>query len=375
MKRKTGHLFQRLHRFSLCATFFCSLVLISCGEEQGNWTAVQQEGEYIYGVWHSPTLKRTEQIMQEVFGNIRNASILPTESLTAKDSGQTNVLPESLLPSDGEILDWVQSRAPSTYEGKTLYRDRAESGVLATETAFKDATHLRTKFYYGAANPDLFYAYGFQQQAEVEYQTPRFGSKPLILLEIFDMGTPENAFGIYNFHIYPQVKFEWVGSKAILSGGYLRFSKGKYFIQIEGYEFATGIREAMVLLAKNIAARIKEPAAEPGLLTLLPSNKMSGSVKLFRSNWVLRQTYNTLPANVPQMSDTALGVSARYRDNPDLKNWMEARIVFIIRFSDPSAAESAYISYRDSVMETALPLEVGTTGPVLVNESFAPKAN
>ena len=186
------------------------------------------------------------------------------------------------------------------------------------------------------------------------------------------MDTPENALGIYNFHIYPQVKFEWVGSKAILSGGYLRFSKGKYFIQIEGYEFATGIREAMILLAKNVAARIKEPASEPRILTLLPSNKMSGSVKLFRSNWALRQIYSTLPVNVPQLSDTAIGVSARYRDNPNLKNWVDARIVFIIRFPDASTAESVYTLYRDSVMEAALPLEGGTTGPILVNEPLAP---
>ncbi len=347
MKRKTGYPFQRLHRFSLCMTFFCSLVLISCSEEQGNWTAVQQEGKYIYGVWHSTTLKTAEQIMQEVFENISSAPTLPTESRTARGDEGTNISPERLLPSDGDILDWVRSRSPSTYEGKSLYRDRAES-------------------------PDLLYAYGFQRQAEVEYQTPRFGSKPLILLEIFDMDTPENAFGIYNFHVYPQVKFEWVGSKAILSGGYLRFSKGKYFIQIEGYEFATGIREAMVLLAKNIAAGIKKPASEPRMLALLPKNKMSGSVKLFRSNWVLRQLYNTLPVNVPQLSDTAFGVSARYRDNPDLKNWVEAQIVFIIHFPDPSVAKSAYTIYRDSVMEAALPLEVGTTGPLLVNESLVP---
>lgn len=347
MKYRTAPPLQKLYRVSLWVSFFSSLVLISCGEKQGNWTAVQQEGEYIYGVWHSTTLKRAEQVMQEVFENIRGASTLPTESLMAQDDEETNISPEFLLPGDGDILDWVQSRPPSTYEGKSLYRDRAES-------------------------PDLLYAYGFQRQAEVEYQTPRFGSKPLILLEIFDMDTPENAFGIYNFHIYPQIKFEWVGSKAILSGGYLRFSKGKYFIQIEGYEFATGIREAMVLLAKNIAARIKEPASEPRMLTLLPRNKMSGSVKLFRSNWVLRQLYNTLPVNVPQLGDTALGVSARYRDDPDLKNWMDAQIVFIIRFPEASAAESAYTIYRDSVIEAALPLDVGTTGPILVNEFLAP---
>ena len=350
MKRKTARTFQEFRRFSLGVSFFFSLMLISCSEEQGNWTAVQQKGEYIYGVWHSASVKNAERVMQQVSENVKIASVQSEESSTVKSIVQTNTSPGHLLPSDGEILDWVQSRRPSTYEGKTLYRDRATA-------------------------PDLFHAYGFQQQAEVEYETPRFGSKPLILLEIFDMGTPENAFGIYNFHIYPQVKFEWVGSKAILSGGYLRFSKGKYFIQIEGYEFATGINEAMVLLAKEIAARIKDPASEPEMLTLLPSNKVNGSIKLFRSNWVLRQIYSTLPINVPQLSDTALGISARYRDKVDSKNWIDTEIVFIIRFPDPSTAKSAYTVYRDSVMEAALPLEVDANGTILVSETSTPNAN
>ena len=350
MKRKTARPIHKLHCFLLGMFLFVSLVLISCGEEQGNWTAIQQESEYIYGVWHSATVKRAKRVMQKVSENVKTASIQSSGSLTVTDSVQTNISPAHLLPANGEILDWVQSRAPSTYEGEKLYRDRATS-------------------------PDLFHAYGFQKQAEVEYETPRFGSKPLILLEIFDMGTPENAFGIYNFHIYPQVKFEWVGSKAILSGGYLRFSKGKYFIQIEGYEFATGINEAMVLLAKDIAARIKDPASEPQILTLLPSNKVNGSIKLFRSNWVLRQIYSTLPSNVPQLSDTALGISARYRDKADSKNWIDTEIVFIIRFPDASTAKSAYTVYRDSVMAAAIPLEVGANGAILVSETATPKAN
>ena len=106
------------------------------------------------------------------------------------------------------------------------------------------------------------------------------------------------------------MKFEWVGSKAMLSGNYLRFSKGKYFIQIEGYEIATGIREGMITLAKIIATQIKDRPPEPPILALLPSrNKINGSTKLFRSNWTLRQLYSTLPVNIPQLTDTAIGVS------------------------------------------------------------------
>ena len=350
MKHKTGRIFYKLYCCLFGMPLFLSLVLISCSGEQGDWTAVQQEGEYIYGVWHSATMKKADHTMLKVVKNIKNASMLSEEPLTIEKVERTVISPEHFLPGDGEFLDWVQSRAPSTYQGKTLYRDRPTS-------------------------PDLYHAYGFQRQAEVEYQAPQFGSKPLILLEIFDMGTPENAFGIHNFHTYPQAKLEWVGSKALLSGGYLRFSKGRYFIQIEGYEFATGIREAMIAIAKAVASEIKDPPPQPRILTLLPSNKLSGSVKLFRSNWALRQIYSTLPVNVPQLSDPALGISARYPDNADSANWVDAQIVFIIRFSDTSAAESAYTLYRDSLMKAAVSPEVGAGGAILVNELVVPKAN
>lgn len=347
MKCKATPVFQRHCRFSLGIFLFFSWMVISCSDEQGNWTAVHQSNEYIYGVWHSTTAKKAQQSVLEVGVNIENASALLAQSVGTNNL-QTTVSPDQLIPSNGKLSGWVQSRAPSTYEGKTLYRDRATS-------------------------PDLYHAYGFERQAEVEYETPQFGSRPLILLEVFDMGTPENAFGIYNFHTYPQMKFEWVGSKAMLSGNYLRFSKGKYFIEIEGYEIATGIREAMIALAKIITAQIKDPPPKPQTLALLPSsNKVSGSVKLFRSNWVLRQIYSTLPVNVPQLTDTPLGISARYRENVKSKNWTDAQIVYIIRFDDTSTAESAYTLYRDSVMKRTATFEVGTSGALLINEGFAP---
>lgn len=358
MKDKIAGIFDKIYRFTLSICLFLSLVLISCGTEQGDWTAVQREGRYIYGVWHGATAKKAEQMLLELAENIKDASGLSRESSTTKEGVKTTVAPEHLLPNDGELLGWVQSRAPSTYQGKTLYRDRAISPV---------------------ASPDLYYAYGFERQAEVEYQAPQFGSKPLILLEIFDMGTPESAFGIYSFYTYPRMTFEWVGAKAMLSGGYLRFAKGKYFVQIEGYEFATGIREGMIALAKAVAAQIKDPPPKPRMLALLPNNKkIHGSTKLFRSNWALSQIYSTSPANVPQLADTALGVSAYYQNSTDSTNWMDAQIVFIVRFPDTATAESAYIRYRDIIYalmdgltDASAGFERRTDGAVLFNGSFA----
>ena len=329
-------------------------MLTSCSTEQGDWTAIQHEGRYIYGVWHGTTAKKTERLMLEVGKNIKNASA----QAEPEDALKTTVAPEHLLPDSGELLGWLQSRAASTYQGKKLYRDRAISP---------------------AASPDLYYAYGFQRQAEVEYQAPQFGSKPLILLEIFDMGTPENAFGIYSFYTYPRMKFEWIGAKAMLSGGYLRFAKGKYFIQIEGYEFATGIREGMIALAKAVAAQINDPPPEPRMLALLPNNnKIYGSTKLFQSDWALSQIYSTLSVNIPLSTDTAVGISARYQNNPNAKDWTDAQIAFIIRFPDTATAESTYVRYRDIIstlmdglMDRPVGFERRTDGAVLFNGSFA----
>ena len=351
MKCKTISIFDKFHPFAFDICLLFSLILISCGAEQGDWTAVQHEGRYIYGVWHGATAKKTEQMLLEVAESIKDTSVLSEASSTTKEVMRTTVAPEHLLPSDGELLGWVQSGVPSTYQGKTLYRDRAVSP---------------------AASPDLYYAYGFERQAEVEYQAPQFGSKPLILLEIFDMGAPENAFGIYSFYTYPRMTFEWVGAKAMLSGGYLRFAKGKYFVQIEGYEFATGIREGMIALAKAVAAEINDPPPEPRMLTLLPNNnKIYGSTKLFRSNWLLSQIYSTLSANVPQLMDTALGVSAHYQNKTNAKDWTDAQVIFIIRFPDTATAESAYISYRDAVdalVKGTAGFEKRTDSAVLINE-------
>lgn len=334
---------------------FC-LMLLSCHEEQGNWTTVHQEGAYIYGVWKSPTSKIAAETLTRITANVRTqgkqVSALLSDRVKAPP-GLHHVAPEHLLPADDEAAGWCQSRAPSTYHGTTLYRDRA-------------------------ASPELYYAYGFQRQAEVEYQNPQFGSKPLILLEIFEMETPENAFGLYSFNTYPQAKMEWVGSSAMLSGGYLRFSKGRYFIQIEGYEIATGIREGMILLAKSVAARIKAPATLSGsdwasILRLLPSNKVNGSVKLFRTNWALRQIYSTLPENVPQLNDGAIGISALYKENYDSAKWIDARVVFILCFPDSRRAVSAYTLYRQALTEGSVLVEIGVSGELLINERPIPK--
>ena len=332
-------------KFGVALFSITLLLLVSCETEQGNWTAVHRDGAYIYGAWRAPSAKIAEVALTEVKHNLRAQG----EQVAALPL-LTTLAPAELLPVEvvagrniSQQTEWMQSRAPSTYHRETLYRDRTVA-------------------------PELYHAYGFQRQAEVEYESRKFGSKPLILLEIFDMGTAENAFGLYSFNTYPQAVTEWVGCKALLSGGYLRFAKGRYFVEIEGYEFATGIREGMIALAKAVSAQIKASPTKVPLLSLLPSSdRISGSDKLFLSNWTLSQIYSSLPLSVPQLTASPLGVSASYRDN-DATDWVDARIVFIVQFPDAATAETVWSGYRESVTETSAAVEMGANGEIFVDE-------
>ena len=106
MKHKASRIFRRFHPHSLSTYLLCSLILIACGQEQGSWTAVQQEGKFIFGVWHSATAKIAEQAMSDVAANIKGTAATEGEASAADQVLQTTVPPEQLLPSNGELLGW-----------------------------------------------------------------------------------------------------------------------------------------------------------------------------------------------------------------------------------------------------------------------------
>ena len=321
----------------------CALIFLSCRSEQGNYTALNHNGHYLYGVWHANTAKAAENLSRQIATEITAESpqIKRLPIITTANS-------KNLLPKDGDATDWVRSRMPNTYTGQNLYKD-----VIG-------------------GNPGLYHSYGYVEGANVEYQTPKLGSKPLILVEIFDMGTPENAFGRYSFDRYPQDTHEWVGSKAIISGDLLSFCKGKYFIQIEGYEFASAIKNGMKVLARVIASHIKDaPDSKPFLLKLLPrKNQVRYSEKYFLSHTLLRETYRFLPEHVLTIgaNSSNVSVSAMYHQKSSDLGLRNAMIGFISRYDTASDAKRAYEGYQGHLQKNATVVKTSQAVGLIVNE-------
>ena len=316
------------------------LLFTSCQTEQGNYTAVSQSGQYIYGVWKARTTKAAENLSREIHQ-------APTQGLLQSDllSQITTEKPMDLLPGSGEATHWVRAAKPSVDVGKDLYKN-----VIG-------------------GNPELYHSYGFVEGVSVEYQTPRLGSQPFILLEVFDMGTPENAFGVYSRDRYPQDEFEWVGSRAIISGRELNFWKGRYFIKIEGYELASQIKQGMVELAKATADQIKDPLTPPHLLTLLPSeNRVPHSEKYFPSGATLKKIHRFLPKGLLEFSPSVTGCSATYLHKKSSTDWIDTMTAFVLRYETESEAKTAYDIYRDYLEANAPAVGSTQTGGIIVRE-------
>ena len=338
----TSHLqiYQQWRRYLWIFHAFYTLLFLSCRAEQGNYTAVNQNGQYVYGVWKARTAKAAKTLSRQI-------AQAWTEAPPQIDSLPviTTAKPIEFLPANGEASHWISARKPSTYIGEDLYK------------------HVIS------GNPELYHIYGFIEGADVEYQTPRLGSKPLIYVEVFDMGTPENAFGLYSRARYPQDEFEWVGSRAIISGRELNFWKGRYFIQIEGYEFASQIKQGMIELAKATAARIKDPPTKPHLLTLLPSkNKVPHSEKYFPSGATLKKIHRLLPERLLELSPNVTGCSAAYLHKKSSTDWIDTMTVFVLRYEVESEAKTAYEAYRDYLEANATTVDSTQTGGIIVKE-------
>lgn len=399
----------------------CISLCLACSE-QGNYTTVSHKGAYVFGVWQAHTAEVAEEFLHHTSQSVAAASesIEPLPIITT-------ARPAELLPIDGEVSRWMRSwqlalrlslefevelEKGGTTPSSALRQAFLSKGVPLSEDAIistqkrgvpspanwlitdetnqqiygvkkephtlkvywrKPSTYTAENLYKNVigVEPKLYHSYGFIEQTNIEYQTPRFASRPLILVEIFDMGSPENAFGIYSFSRYPKDKFEWVGNRAYQSGDTLGFWKGKYFIQLREYEFATGIRTGMFELAKAIASRIEDPPTRPHILKLLPQRgRMLNSEKYFSANSTLRKIYTFLPADGLQLSTNAVGVAASYPHGSSSKEWLDIMVVFVIRYPDEPEAKAAYEAYRGYLQTYAIatqPIETIETEGIIAS--------
>jgi hypothetical protein len=106
------------------------------------------------------------------------------------------------------------------------------------------------------------------------------GGSGTLSVDVYDMGKPLNAFGIYAAERYSESTFLAVGVQGYLEDGSLNFLAGKYYVKMLAYDAGDKTEPALKAFAAAILAKIGDPCRFPAPLAAFPAGgKVANSEK------------------------------------------------------------------------------------------------
>ena len=167
-----------------------------------------------------------------------------------------------------------------------------------------------TIFSYIDGAGEVYRAYNMRSCLSRRYTSSK---APAIVLDIFDMGTSEDAFGVFT-HDRDGRALE-VGQGALYRPGWLSFWKGRFFVSIYTEEETKAAKEAISDLSRAVASLIKDQGTKPGILLKLPSEGLqSSSIRYLHHHTLLNYHYYLADENIlnlGQQTDAVLAVYQR----------------------------------------------------------------
>jgi len=117
----------------------------------------------------------------------------------------------------------------------------------------------------GAA--EIYLGYDFRQLIVGQYQMVE--SDVILSVEIYDMGTDINSFGIYSAERFPGAEFIPVGNQGYLEEGALNYVAGKYYIKLLCFDCSDNSDQLLRLFSGEILKNIEDKGQLPNLLAVL----------------------------------------------------------------------------------------------------------
>ena len=195
----------------------------------------------------------------------------------------------------------------------------------------------KTLFSYIDGAAELYLAYGFQNLTVRRFEK---SNQPPIILELYEMASSEDAYGVFSFE--HQDEAVGIGQGSEFGGGLLRFWKGKYFVSIyaegEGAEVESGILK----MGKAAANSIPATGPEPKLVGFIPGKDLGlvdKSVRYLKSHVLLNQRFFIAHQNILSLNRKTEAVLAQY-----LQGKQKTQIL-LIRYPDSKEAVDAYRSF------------------------------
>jgi hypothetical protein len=162
-----------------------------------------------------------------------------------------------------------------------------------------------TTFRYMDGAAELYRSFAFKLLMVRHYVK---ADHPSIVVELFDMGSSEDAFGVFSFET--DGEDVWVGQASDYGGGLLRFWQGNF---VYAEQEASSTKQDVLEVGKAIASSIKHEGQRPELISCLPAEGLSErSIRYFHLHQSLNYHYFVSHENILHLGKQTDAVLTTY---------------------------------------------------------------
>jgi hypothetical protein len=210
--------------------------------------------------------------------------------------------------------------------------ERIEAWTAVPEDRFFDD---QTIFDYMDGAGEVYRAYNMKSCLSRRYAAP---GQLDIVLDIFDMGSSADAFGVFT-HDRDGEELR-IGQGALYRPGWLSFWKDRYFVSIYAQEETEPAERAVRGLGAKVADLIPSQGALPSIISGLPGDGLvPRSVRYLHHPVVLNYHYYVSDENILHIGPRTEAVLAKYQRD-------EGRaLLLLVSYPNASEAQEALARY------------------------------
>ncbi len=214
------------------------------------------------------------------------------------------------------------------------------------KTDGKDEVYDRqTAFRYMNGAAELYRAYDFKLLRVRKYVKK---DHPSILVELFDMGSSEDAFGIFSYQT--EEEEVGIGQGSDYGGGLLRFWRGKYFVNAFAERETPNTREDILMVGRAVATNIKKDGPKPKLTQFLPGEELvRKTIRYFHLHQVLNHHYFLSHENIFNLGMKTNAIFATYL----FQGEKAKTFLLMIQYPDQRQAEKGFKGFVKAYMPEA----------------------
>lgn len=195
-------------------------------------------------------------------------------------------------------------------------------------------------FEYINGGAELYISYGFERLWVRKYTRADY---PEISVDIFDMGHPYRAFGVYSHG--RETDDRLVGQGGEYNSGLLTFWQDRYYTSVLVYPEDDASRETVLHLGRAIATAIGRRGDAPPLLNRLPADGLEhSSVRYILHHAWINGFYYISDQNILNINRETEAVLAKYRSGKS------PLYLLLVSYPNQAAARLARTKFSDAFL-------------------------